>query len=425
MKNQDLKYYIWVIGCQMNRSDAERVSSVLEGLGYQKTEKETKADLIVVLACSVRQSAIDRIYGKARKWNEMKKKKNLTTVLSGCVLEADRSKMKKVFDIIFDTTDLKKFPLLLSKRNVLLDISDHFKITPLYQLSFQAFIPIMTGCNNFCTYCAVPYTKGREKSRSEKEILNEIEGLVNKGYKEITLLGQNVNSYGNDLKDGSNFTGLLNKVNIIPGKFWIRFLTSNPQDMSSELIKALKECEKVTENIHLPVQTGNDEILKKMNRKYTRKHYLKLVSEIEKEIPNIAISTDTIVGFPGETKKQFGDTVSLYEKVEFDMAFIAQYSSRLGTAAAKIKDDVSKEEKKEREKKLTEVLKKTSLRNNKKYIGETVEVLVERQKKGYLNGRTRTFKLVQFEGNKSLLGKFIKVKIASVTPWAMKGKVMK
>ena len=455
MKGQ-LKYFIWVLGCQMNESDAERVAAVLEYLGYQKTKSEDAADLIVVMACSVRQKAIDRILGKYRKWNLIKKKRKLVTVLSGCILPDDKPKMGKIFDVIFEMKDLAKLPKLL-KQKAESRFADYLKIVPLYNSSFQAFVPISTGCNNFCTYCAVPLTKGREKSRPEKEILKEAEALVKKGYKEITLLGQNVNSYGNDLiKKGENyknynFPNLLKKINAIPGKFWIRFLTSNPYDMSDELIKAVKNLEKVCEYIHLPVQAGNDEVLKRMNRRYTAKHYLSLIGKIKKEIPGVAITTDTIVGFPGETKSQFSDTLDLYNKVGYDMAFIAQYSPRPGTVAYRMKDDVLKEEKKRREEALTKILRKTALKNNKKYIGKEVEVLVYKKRKEFFLGRTRTFKLVQFtpleisrskrlspsrrkresgflmglRGAKDLIGEFIKVKITSVTPWAMKGKLIK
>jgi len=407
------------------------------------------------MACSVRQAAIDRIFGKAQCWRKLKSKnEKLKIVLSGCVLEADKPKMEKIFDIIFDIKHLKELPQMLDRLTVggkqitKKQVEDYFSIHPKYESNFQAFMPVMTGCNNFCTYCAVPYTKGREKSRSAKDIIKEVKELIQKGYKEITLLGQNVNSYGVQTKNQkyktqkSKFADLLRKINQIPGKFWVRFLTSNPQDMSDELIRTVKECKKVCEYVHLPVQAGNNRVLKNMNRKYTRKHYFKLIEKIRKEIfisltggPGVAISTDTIVGFSGETKEQFRDTLDLYKKVDFDMAYIAQYSPRPGTVAAKMKDDVPKQEKKRREKELTKILEKTALKNNKKYLNKIVDILIEKESKDYLFGRTRTFKLVQFKGPKSLigkpstlgkvLGKFVKVKITSVTPWAMKGKIAK
>jgi len=291
----------------------------------------------------------------------------------------------------------------------------------------------------------VPYTRGREKYRERQEIIKEILGLVKKGYKEITLLGQNVNSYGiskqltvntstilstgskqgdQETNNKNNFAELLREVNKIPGNFWIRFLTSNPHDMSDEIIDAVAESKKICEYIHLPVQVGNNEVLKNMNRKYTREHYLELIEKIKTRIPGVAISTDTIVGFPGETKEQFKDTIDIYQKVGYTMAYIAQYSPRSGTVSAKMKDDVSREEKKRRDKELTSILEKTALKDNEKYINETIDVLVDLKKKDYLYGRTRTYKLVQFKGEEDLIGNFVKVKISSVTPWAMKGDII-
>lgn len=428
MQNKKLKYYIWVLGCQMNKSDSERVASVLGGLGYERTEQEKLADLIVVMACSVRQSAIDRIFGKVKKWNLIKRKREFKIILSGCVLDKDKPKMEKIFDFIFDISELSKLPLLLSG-NKELNFDDYFKIKPFYESSFSAFVPIMTGCDNFCTYCAVPYTKGRERSRLKKEIIKEVFDLIKKGYKEITLLGQNVNSYQNsktkDQKSKNQFAQLLREVNAIPGDFWIRFLTSNPHDMSDEIIDAFSDCEKICDYIHLPIQSGNNEVLKNMNRKYTKEHYLNLIKKIRNKIPRVAISTDTIVGFPGETKKQFKDSVDVYKEVGYDMAYIAQYSPRTGTVSFNMRDNVKKEEKIRRDKELNKILEKTALKNNKNYIDRTVDVLVENEKKGYLLGRTRTFKLVRFKGSKKLLGNFVKIKIFSVTPWAMEGVVIK
>ncbi|NTU69581.1 tRNA (N6-isopentenyl adenosine(37)-C2)-methylthiotransferase MiaB [bacterium] len=412
----------------MNKSDAERLSSVMKSLGYKESDKEDDADIIFVLACSVRQSAIDRIYGKARKWNSLKKKRNIKTYLSGCVLPSDKKKMTKIFDAFFDVKDIVKLPKLLGNSDKCLEVSNYLKIIPNYTSSFSAFVPIMTGCNNFCTYCAVPYTKGREISRNLDDIVKEVESLVKKGYKEITLLGQNVNSYGLDFSESKqkkqNFANLLKSINKIPGKFWIMFITSNPHDMSEDIINAVATSEKIIEYIHLPVQAGNDQVLKNMNRKYTQKQYLDLVKKIKDKISNLAITTDTIVGFPGETKKQFEDTKTVYEKVKYDMAYIAQYSPRPGTVSAKMKDNVSRDEKKRRDKELNDILRRTALENNKKMIGSTYEVLFDKYKKGSVFGRTRTFKLVQAIGKKEFVGKFKKVKIESVTPWATKGIIV-
>lgn len=404
----------------MNKSDSERAAAILDSIGYKETENEKEADLILVMACSVRQSAIDRIFGKAKNW----RKRNAVLVLAGCVLPKDKPKMKKIFDVLIENNDLPKLPALLDKNCN--NSPEFFKIKPRHKLSFSAFIPIMTGCDNFCTYCAVPLTKGREVSRPFDEILEEVNSLIKDGYKEIILLGQNVNSYGKDLKNKKhNFSDLLKEVDKVSGNFWIRFITSNPHDMSSEIIDAVAFSKKITEYIHLPIQAGSNEVLKKMNRKYTAKKYLSQIEEIRNKIPEASLSTDVIVGFPGETNSQFKDSVKIFEKVEYDMAYISQYSPREGTISAKMRDNISKKEKEKRDKILTDVLRKTALSKNEKYIGKTFTVLTDRKDKGYFLGRTRTFKLVQFKSNKNLIGKFIEVTIRSVTPWAMRGEIKK
>lgn len=461
-----MKYYIWILGCAMNYSDAERTTSVLEGVGYKKARDENDADLIVVLSCSVRQKAIDRIYGKLRNWTKRKRKgEKLTIAVTGCVLPEDRKKMTERIDLMFDIRDVDKLPTLLtSLRGVhqLADdvaisktnrsqhpeglamtrlYNDYLNIQPKHGSSFQALVPISFGCNNFCSYCAVPYTRGREKSRPMKEIVNECEKLIKKGYKEITLLGQNVNSYGNDLNQKSKvknqndkpktkidggkslFVELLKKIDNIPGKLWIRFISNHPKDMSDELIDAVASLEKVTPYVHLPLQSGNDKVLKRMSRHYTKGHYLNLVKKIKKSIPDVAISTDIIIGFPQETKKEFLDSASVMKKVKFDMAYISQYSERPGTAASKLIDDVSAAEKKKRDKILNEILKKTALANNKKYIGKTVEVLVEKKYKNKLWGRTDTYKIVEFSGHEKNIGNFVKVRIKNCTSWLLKGEI--
>lgn len=438
------KYYTLTLGCQMNKSDSERLSKVLEDLGYKKTEEEKNANLITVVACSVRQSAIDRIYGKIRNWQTLKEKKPLITILTGCVLPVDRKKMASFFDLIFEIKDLDKFPSLLGEKigeiKHDLPVSSYFDIHPLYESRFQAYVPIMTGCNNFCAYCAVPYTRGREISRSPEEIIREVKNLLEKGYKEITLLGQNVNSYKSGKAD---FPALLKKIANLPGKFWLRFLTSHPKDLSDQLIKVIAKSDKICKYLHLPVQTGNNAVLKRMNRKYTREHYLNLIEKIRKEIPEVAISTDTIVGFAGESREQFEDTKKLYQEAKFDMAYIVQYSPRPGTIAQKkFKDDISRLEKERREKELNKILEKTALENNKKLVGKTLEVLVEKKltrplrlreanggratfnlKLSTYLGKTATFKTIKFTlKNENLLGKFLKVKILKAKSFGLEGK---
>ncbi len=403
----------------MNKSDSEKIAAVLEKTGYKEASKINEADLVVVNMCSVRQSAVDRVYGLLPKFKKLKAK----TILTGCVLRKDRRKFVKLFDEIVNIKDLIK------------DMEQE------HSNKFSALVPIMSGCNNFCSYCVVPYVRGREISRPAEEIICEIKKLVKRGCKEIWLLGQNVNSYST-----IPFPQLLKKINKIPGKFWIRFTSSHPKpstraklgtgpvpyrnevsgtgDFSwDELIKAMGDCEKVTEYLNLPVQAGDNKILKQMNRHYTVAQYKKLVEKIRKKIPDIFLSTDVIVGFPGETKEQFENTVKLFKEIKFDMAYINKFSPRTGTKTAKLKDNISPKEKDRRDKVLTEVLKQTALEHNKKYIGKTVEILVDKTKIGFLFGKTRTYKTVKVESKKKLLGQFIKVKITDALPWGLKGEL--
>jgi tRNA-2-methylthio-N6-dimethylallyladenosine synthase len=409
----------------MNYSDSEKIASVLEKIGYKKALKIQEADLIVVNMCSVRQSAVDRIFGLSQKFESLKiKNPSLKTILTGCILKSDRKKFADRFDLVLDIKDLLKVPKILNIKYSFLKTKDYFKIDPKCQSSFSVYVPIMTGCDNFCSYCVVPYTRGREISRSVKEILAEIRNLVRKGYKEIWLLGQNVNSYYSPIRTNSsiiNFPKLLRKADNLEGNFWIRFTSSHPKDFSDELINTMAECKKVTEYLNLPVQSGDDEILKKMNRPYTIKKYIEIVRKIRKKIPGISLSTDIIVGFPGETKKQFENTIKLFKEIKYDMAYIAKYSPRAGTAAAKLKDNVPREEKERRYKILTEILKQTALENNKKYIGKEIEALTKEYKNGFLIGKTRNYKTVKFEGGEDLVGKFVKVKIINALYWGLKG----
>jgi len=437
-----MKYHIITYGCQMNHSDSERIASVLEDIGYQPASNEKEADLIVVNACSVRQSAIDRIWGLLPKFEKLKNKnKELKTVLTGCVLSADKKKFAKRlapygtqgsdmgFDLILDIKDLPKLSLKIrGNLNSKLAIKNYLEIKPRYQSQFSASVPIMTGCNNFCSFCVVPYTRGREISRSVEDILCEVRNLVERGYKEIWLLGQNVNSYNSEQKIRNNeqkinFPKLLKMVNNIPGNFWVRFTSSHPKDFSEELISTIAGCKKITEYLNLPIQSGDDEILKKMNRPYTIEQYKNLVKKIRGEIPNISLSTDVIVGFPGETEKQFKNTVRLFEEIKYDMAYIAKFSSRAGTAAAKLKDNIPRQEKERRWNILASVLKKTALEKNQEYTGKIIDVLPEEIMGSFLVGKTRGYKTVRFKGPINLIGNFIKVKILEALPWGLKGEL--
>ncbi len=431
----------------MNKSDSERIAAVLESVGYKNTSKINEADLIIVNMCSVRQSAVDRAFGLNKKLKELKTiNYKLKTILTGCILKRDERKLKEKFDLILDIKDLPNLaqklnhkpvaslPVIPSElsKNKLNKTKNYLKIQPKYSTNFIAFVPIMTGCNNFCSFCVVPYTRNREISRSAKDIIYEIKNLIKKGYKEIWLLGQNVNSYKPVLiKTGSkniNFPKLLEMINDIDGNFWIRFTSSHPKDFSDKLIKTMAQKEKITPYLNLPVQSGDNQVLKKMNRPYTIKQYKNIVKKIRKKIPDITLSTDVIVGFPGETKKQFENTVKLFKEIKFDMAYIAQYSSRPETIAAKLKDNISRKEKEKRWKILTEILKKTALEKNKKYIGKIKEVLPEYEKNGWLVGKTKEYKTIKIPilktgKNSKFIGKFVKVKVINASPWRLEGKL--
>jgi len=355
-----MRYFIKTFGCQMNESDSQRIASFLERQHYQNTDKIENADLIVVNACSVRQTAIDRIWGLLNKIKKIRiKNKKIKVIITGCVLSSDKNKFEKFlapyrtegsglgFDAVLNIKDFFTYHLLYDRKK---DGMNYLELKAKHSNPKSAFVPIMTGCNNFCSYCVVPYTRGREISRSVKEIINEVKRLIKKDCQEIILLGQNVNSYQ------YGFAKLLQKINNLPGDFKIKFLTSHPKDMSDELIDAIAECTKISKEIHLPIQSGGNKILKLMNRGYTVKKYLNLIEKIRKEIPEAKISTDVIVGFPGETKKQFENTVKVFKEIKFDKAYINKYSVRPGTIASRFKDNILLTEKKRRWKILEEMV---------------------------------------------------------------------
>jgi len=429
-----MKYYIKIFGCQMNYSDAERAAAKLEELGYKQASSDKDADLILLVTCSVRKSAEDRVYGAINNYHKKKLYPKLKTIiLSGCMaLRPEVVKKADKADIFLDIKDLNKLPELLLKKSLQGEVETYFSLKPKYQSKFTAYVPIMTGCNNFCSYCIVPYVRGREESRSPEKIIKEVKNLIAQGYKEIILLGQNVNSYKPVYKVESikykvvDFPDLLEYLAKLPGNFWLSFITSHPKDLSDKLINVITKNKKICEYISLPVQSGDNEILKKMNRHYTVSQYKKLVKKIRKNIPGVAIPTDVIVGFPGESRKQFLNTAKLFQDVKFDMAYINQYSPREGTASAKLKDDVPRAEKKQRDKELNNILAQIALEINKKLIGKVLDVLVYQKSKGDIwLGKTRTFKVVKFKSNKSLLGKFVKVKITKAESFGLIGELTK
>jgi len=434
-------YHIVVFGCQMNKNDSERMATYLENLGFSEESVREKADLVLFTTCGVRGSAESRIYGIIPKLKKINP--NNVIVLTGCLSQrADVQKiLKKSVDIWMNIIDLPKLHELLPERLQAKNSEEVFKVHGIRkesyfsieakrQSTFSAYVPIGNGCDNFCTYCVVPYARGREVYRPAAEIVDEARKLVEQGYKEINLIAQNVNSYAaqspitkkqspNNDEEMIKFPELLKMVNDIPGNFWLRFSTSHPKDMSAELIVAVAQCEKVCRHIHLPAQSGSNEILQRMNRKYTREHYLDLIKKIRQELDTklpVAITTDIIVGFPGETEEHFADTVKLFEEVEFDMAYVSEYSPRPGTPAEKMGDDVMDEVKKERAQRLESILQKIIKKRNEQYLGKTVDMLVEGiNKRGEWYGKTRAGKVIKMNKRiKAEAGDFVMVKIVKI-----------
>ncbi len=333
-----LKYHIITYGCQMNKSDSERIATILEKQGYGSASKINEADLIVVNMCSIRQSAVDRVYGKIKDFAKLKTQNpKLKTVLTGCILKPDKKKFRKIFDEIWN-------------------MKNYFDVSPECQSKSLAFVPISNGCNNFCAYCVVPFARGSLVCRDHREILEEVKNVAEKGFREIWLLGQNVNNYQSPADSSINFSKLLEKTNNIPGNFEIYFISPHPKNFSDGLIDALARCEKFGKYLNLPVQSGDNEILKRMNRPYKIRDYKKLIKKIREKIPGIRLSTDVIVGFPEESEKQFQNTAKLFKEIKFNAAFISKYSPRPGTAASQMQDNVPLEEKKRREKFLRKIL---------------------------------------------------------------------
>lgn len=440
-KNQEYKtFFIETWGCQMNEEDSEKLSGMLKKMGYKKAANKIHADLIIFNTCCVRENAELKVYGHLGTLKELKAQNpQLIIAVCGCMMQqkhmAENIIKKYPFvDIIFGTHNAYKFPEYLNtvhqKNSSVVEIQDRetgiIEGVPIDREStIKAFVTIMYGCNNFCTYCIVPYVRGRERSRKPKDIENEIKNLVSKGYREITLLGQNVNSYGKNLIPKISFSELLRKINTINGLERIRFMTSHPKDLTEDVIDTISECDKVCEQVHLPVQSGSTDILKKMNRNYSKEQYLNLIYKIREKIPEASITTDIMVGFPGETEKDFEETLDLAKKVEYDSAFTFIYSRRKDTPADKSKDQIPEGVKHERFNRLVEVINKSSAKRNKAYMGKIEEILVEGISKNdstKLMGRTRTGKLVNFEGDKDFIGKLVKVEITKSNSFSLSGK---
>lgn len=434
------KYYIETWGCQMNEEDSEKLSGMLKAIGYEKCDCRDDASIVIFNTCCVRENAELKVFGNLGALKGAKRKNpNLIIAICGCMMQqkgmADTIIKKYPFvDIIFGTHNSYKFPEYLNRvkqegKTVCEIYNEETEIIeglPLDRESdIKAFVTIMYGCNNFCTYCVVPYVRGRERSRKPKDIEDEIKDLVKKGYKEVTLLGQNVNSYGKGLDEPIDFAGLLRRVNNIDGLERIRFMTSHPKDLSEDVIYAIRDCDKVCEQIHLPVQCGSDSILKKMNRHYDRNQYLAIIDKIKREIPGVAITTDIIVGFPGETDEDFESTLDMMKKVEYDSAFTFIYSRRKYTPADMMLNQVDDKVKHERFNKLVDVVNEICAKKNLEYEGKTLEVLVEGTSKNdatKLMGRTRTGKLVNFKGSKDSIGRLVNVRITKASSFSLVGE---
>lgn len=444
--NKNPKYIILTMGCQLNENDSEKLSGMIEKMGYTNTENIEEADLIVFNTCCVRENAEDKLFGKLGEAKKIKEKRGTVIAIGGCMMQEKHivDKLQKsypFFDIVFGTHTLHKFPqdlynVILNKKRIedIIDIDGEIiEGLPIKRNdNIKASVTIMYGCNNFCSYCIVPYVRGRERSRKPEDIINEVRELADKGYKEITLLGQNVNSYmRNEVLENENekitsFAKLLYAVNEIKGIERIRFISPHPKDFTEDVIQAIKKCDKVCKLIHLPLQSGSSKVLKEMNRKYTKQQYLELVEKMKKEIPNLTLSTDIIVGFPGETDEEFEDTLDVVKKVNFEQVYMFIYSRRVGTPADRMQNQLPEEQKHIRFEKLKKLVEEQIEEKNKKYINTIQKVLVEGKSKNnedMLTGRTDSNKVVIFKGNDNLIGQIINLKIVSEHMWYLKGEV--
>ena len=405
-----MRYHLVPLGCQMNQSDAERIMTVLEEAGYSRCDREEDADLLGVISCSVRQRAIDKVYSKIHLWNTWKAKRPLLTFVSGCILPEDREKLLKRFDLLFSINELPQVPEMIRQYGVVTpppaapptppplgdtpDIREGFwQVTPSYTSTIEAYVPIQNGCDKFCTFCAVPYTRGREVSRPSGEIIAEVRRLVESGYRTITLLGQNVNSYGLDQRSEEvRFSELLRRIGeeTRGADVWIYFTSPHPRDMGDDVLEVIARYPTLANQIHLPIQSGDDKVLIRMNRNYRLSGYRRVVESVRRILPEATLFTDIIVGFTGETEEQFQHTREAMEEFRYNMAYIAQYSPRPGAASARWADDVPQEEKRRRLHVLTEVLERTALEHNSRLAGTEVTVLLDGydRKPGFFSGKT-------------------------------------
>ena len=448
-QGKDVKYAIFTMGCQLNENDSEKIEGMLVGMGYTKTEDSKQADIIVYNTCCVRENAEERLFGKLGEIKKQKEEKGTVIAIGGCMMQEKHitEKIKKSYpfvDILFGTHTLYKLPediyRILENRKKIEDIAyidgEVIEGLPIVRGDhIKASVTIMNGCNNFCSYCIVPYVRGRERSRSPRDIIEEVESLAKQGYKEVTLLGQNVNSYlrverekhipFEEYRGVNSFATLLREVNKIEGIERIRFVSPHPKDFTQDVIEAIRDCEKVSKIIHLPLQAGSTSVLKAMNRKYTKEQYLELVDKIKREIPHVVFSTDIIVGFPGETQRNFEDTLDVVKKVGYEQVFMFIYSRRVGTPGDKMENQIPEEIKHERFNQLKALVEGQMEEQNKTYIGTVQKVLVEgisKNNENMLTGRTDSNKVVILEGDKNLIGKMVNLNIISEHMWYLKGE---
>ena len=435
-------FYISTFGCQMNEEDSEKLSGMLKNIGYSRTEIKEEAGIILFNTCCVRENAENKVFGNLGQLKALKKKNpDLIIGICGCMMQQEgmADKILSTFpyvNIVFGTHNAYKFPEYLNRvktegvqiKEIFNKEEEIVEGLPIDRKSdVKAFVTIMYGCNNFCTYCIVPYVRGRERSRKSEDILNEIKELVKAGYKEITLLGQNVNSYGKGLDEDINFAKLLRMINEVEGLERVRFMTSHPKDLTDDVILAIKECDKLCEQIHLPVQSGSNSILKKMNRHYTREYYMDLVNKIKQEIPGVSLTTDIIVGFPGETEEDFLETLELVKEVGYSAAFTFIYSRRNNTPADMMLNQVDDKDKHHRFDRLVKAVNENVIRLNKEFENQVVEVLVEGMSKNdetKYSGRTRNGRLVNFEGENVKIGDLVNVEITRAQPFSLLGKMI-
>lgn len=428
-------------GCQQNENDTERIRGMLSEAGFEFTDDHEKADVVIYNTCAVRENAEQKVFGRLGILKHIKEsRRDMVIGICGCMVQQEHitEKIRKVHpqvDLIFGTHALYKMPQLLyeamHRKKTVVDITDSDgaiaeDIPILRDAKEKAWVSVMYGCNNFCSYCIVPYVRGRERSREPEAILNEVRELVADGCSEISLLGQNVNSYGKDLERDIDFSDLMRMVNEIEGVERIRFMTSHPKDLSDKLIETIRDCDKVCKQLHLPFQAGSDRVLKEMNRKYTKAQYLEKIEKVKREIPGISLSTDVIVGFPTETNEDFEETLDVLKKVEFDNIFSFIYSKREGTPAAKLDFVLTDDEIHKNFNRLLEVQNEISKRKNDAYVGRVETVLVDgvsKNAENMLSGRCESSKIVNFRGDKSLIGKYIKVKITQSHTWSLNGEI--